>query len=135
MISASTFAQSFFDGFGPSGLFLRLSQPGAPSEVFEPESEKEGKEEHLFEYLKEQLHQVAPGGHLPADGFGLKGISSDVLQLWMRGDSWQRIAAQLGMTDQNLTLEIVSLIGKIRQQPRRNSTGVAAEFAHHNSKS
>ncbi len=125
MVSASTLAQSFFDGFGPIGLLLRLRQPGAPSEVFEPKSERDGKEEHLFEYLKEQLCQVAPSGRMPADGFGLKGISSDVLQLWMRGDSWQRIAAQLGMSDQDLTLEIVNIIGRIRQQTSRKSTGVA----------
>ena len=134
MISASTLAQSFFDGFGPSGLFLRLRQPGAPSEVFEPESERDGKEEHLFEYLKEQLYQVAPSGPLPADCFGLKGISSDVLQLWRRGDSWQMIAAQLSMSDQDLTLEIVNLIGKIRQHTHRNTTGVSTEFAQNNSK-
>lgn len=135
MTSASNLAQSFFDGFGPSGLFLRLRQPGAPQEVFEPESERGGQEDYLFEYLKEQLDQVAPSGRIPADCFGLKGDASNVLRLWMQGDSWQKIAAQTRMSDQDLTLEIVSLIGKIRQQTHHSSTGVASRFAQHNSKS
>ncbi len=33
----SIFIESFFDGFGPMGLFTRLSRPGAPTEVFAPE--------------------------------------------------------------------------------------------------
>ena len=133
MISVSTLAQSFFDGFGPRGLFLRLRQPGAPSQVFEPESATDNREEYLFAYLKEQLYQVSPTGHFTADCIGVEAVSSDVLQLWLRGDSWQMIAGELGMSDQDLTLEIVSIVGKVRQQAGRNSTGVSNEFARNNS--
>lgn len=56
----NTFLDSFFDGFGPIGLFFRIERPDAPTKVFA----EEGNELEAGDSINQLIHDSKAGQNL-----------------------------------------------------------------------